>query len=111
MMNNTVNFDGVSSTNWKNLPSNEIATAIYERILWSGDNGKRAIVFEFKAGAKFPGIEVHEKGPEQIYVISGVFNDGRENHDEGAFINNPIGSAHVPQSQQGCVVLVIYPEG
>ena len=110
-MNSIVNFDGVTSTNWKNLPSSEVVTDIFERVLWKGDNGKRAIVFEFKAGAKFPGIETHEKGAEQIYVISGVFNDGRENHAEGAFINNPVGSAHIPQSSEGCVVLVIYPEG
>ena len=110
-MNSNVNFDGVSSTNWKNLPSKEVVTDIFERVLWKGDNGKRAIIFEFKAGAKFPGIETHKKGPEQIYVISGIFNDGRENHVEGTFINNPIGSAHIPQSPEGCVVLVIYPEG
>lgn len=110
-MSNEMNFDGVSSANWKDLPGNEVATGIFERVLWKGDEGKRAIIFEFKAGAKFPGIEVHASGPEQIYVISGIFNDGRQDHAVGSFINNPIGSAHIPQSQQGCVVLVIYPEG
>ncbi|MEE9337081.1 MAG: cupin domain-containing protein [Methylococcaceae bacterium] len=110
-MNSKVNFDGVTSSNWKDLPCNEVVTDIFERTLWKGDNGKRAIILEFKADAKFPGIEIHEKGTEQIYVISGIFNDGRENHSEGAFINNPIGSAHIPQSAEGCVVLVIYPEG
>jgi anti-sigma factor ChrR (cupin superfamily) len=110
-MNSKVNFDGVTSKNWKDLPGNEVVTGIFERVLWKGGNGERAIIFEFKAGAKFPGIEIHENGPEQIYVISGIFNDGRENHPEGAFINNPIGSAHIPQSAEGCVVLVIYPEG
>lgn len=110
-MKQEVNFDGVVSNNWKDIPGKEVATGILERVIWEGENGKRAIVFEFKTGAIFPGIEVHEVGPEQIYVISGVFNDGRQDHMEGAFINNPIGSAHVPQSRQGCVVLVIYPEG
>lgn len=110
-MSNEMNFDRVTSANWKDLPGNEVAKGIFERVLWNGEKGKRAIVFEFKAGAKFPGLEVHELGPEQIYVISGVFNDGKEDHAEGSFINNPIGSAHVPQSLQGCVVLVIYPDG
>ena len=110
-MSNEMNFDNVTSTNWKDLPGKEVATGIFERVIWNGDKGKRAMVFEFKAGAKFPGIEAHEIGPEQIYVISGIFNDGKENHTEGSFINNPVGSAHVPQSQQGCVVLVTYPEG
>lgn len=110
-MSNNLNFEGVTSVNWRNIPGSEVATGIFERVLWKGDKGKRAIVFEFKAGSKFPGIEVHEAGPEQIYVISGMFNDGKKDHAAGSFINNPIGSAHVPQSQQGCVVLVTYPEG
>ncbi len=101
-MSGKVNYDGVTSSNWKDLPSNEAATGIFEHILWKGDKGKRAIIFEFKAGAKFPGIETHENGSEQIYVISGTFNDGREDHLEGTFINNPIGSAHIPQSSEGC---------
>lgn len=110
-MSNSLNFDGVITANWKTAASTEVAEGIYERVLWRGDNGKRVIVFEFKAGATFPGIEVHEIGPEQIYVISGIFNDGREDFTAGSFIHNPIGSAHVPQSKHGCVVLVSYPEG
>ena len=110
-MSNEMNFDGVTSANWKDLPGKEVATGIFEHVLWNGDKGKRVIVFEFKAGAKFPGIEVHKFGPEQIFVISGIFNDGWKDYTEGSFIFNPIGSAHVPQSRQGCVVLVTYPEG
>jgi len=110
-MSNEMNFDGVTAANWQDLPGKEVATGIFEYVLWNGDKGKRVIVFEFKAGAKFPGIETHELGPEQIFVISGIFCDGREDYTEGSFIFNPIGSAHVPQSQQGCVVLVTYPEG
>ncbi len=110
-MSNEMNFDGVISANWKILPGTEVATGIFEHILWNGDNGKRALVFEFKAGAKFPSLEAHDIGPEQIYVISGIFNDGRDDHMEGTFIYNPKGSAHVPQSRLGCAVLVIYPEG
>lgn len=110
-MSNKMNFNGVVANNWKNKQGKEVANGIFERVVWEGDNGKRAIVFEFNAGAKFPGLDIHDVGPEQIYVISGVFNDGREDHNEGSFIHNPRGSAHVPQSNTGCVVLVTYPEG
>ena len=110
-MGDELKFNNVTSINWKDLPAKEVAAGIFERVVWNGDGGKRAVVFEFQAGAKFRGIESHMSGPEQIYVISGVFNDGKDNHTEGSFINNPIGSAHIPQSQQGCVVLVTYPEG
>ncbi len=110
-MTNAMNFDGVTSSNWKNVAKKEVAPGIFERVIWQGNKDKRALIFEFKAGAKFPGLDHHNSGSEQVYVISGVFNDGRNDHVEGSFINNPKGSAHVPQSEKGCVVLVLYPEG
>ncbi|MBV1921702.1 MAG: cupin domain-containing protein [Pseudomonadales bacterium] len=108
---NAVNFTGITSNNWKSVNKKQVAPGIYERSIWSGEEGKRAVVFEFEAGAKFPGVDTHLTGPEQIFVISGVFNDGRNDYDEGSFINNPLGSAHIPQSKQGCTVLITFPEG
>jgi len=108
---NTVNFTGVTSTNWQNIKGIEVATGIVERKIWAGNKGKRAVVYEFEAGAKFPGVDAHLTGPEQIFVISGVFNDGKNDHHAGSFINNPKGSAHIPQSEMGCIVLVTFPEG
>jgi len=106
-----VNFNGITSTNWKDVSSKEVAPNIFEREVWKGEAGKKAVVFEFKPGAKYPGIDLHQSGAEQIYVISGVFNDGRDDHKEGSFIHNPLGSAHIPQSKLGCVVLITFPEG
>ena len=83
-----VNLTGVTSTNWKNVKKKEIAPGVYEGSLWNGKDGKRALVFEFAPGAKFPKLDTHLSGPEQIFVISGVFNDGKKDHDEGSFINN-----------------------
>ena len=54
---------------------------------------------------------MHEDGPEQVYVLSGIFNDGREDHQAGTFLHHPKGSAHVPQSKVGCTLLVMFPEG
>ncbi|RKZ71170.1 MAG: anti-sigma factor [Gammaproteobacteria bacterium] len=110
-MNSELNFEGVMSSNWNNVEYIECADGITERVLWEGDNGKRAMVYEFSPGAVFPGVDVHESGPEQVYVISGVFNDGREDFPAGSFIHNPMGSAHAPKSESGCVLLVLYPEG
>ncbi len=109
-MKEKLNFKGITSKNWKEIKGNKVAEGISERIVWEGENGKKAIIFEFDAGSKYPGIDKHELGPEQIYVISGIFNDGRDDHSEGSFINNPIGTSHIPQSSDGCVVLVTFPE-
>ncbi|WP_193210387.1 cupin domain-containing protein [Aliarcobacter butzleri] len=41
-----------------------------------------------------------------MFVISGVFNDGNKKHKEGSFIINPKGTSHIPQSEEGCTILV-----
>lgn len=110
-MDKELNFEGALATNWNNVDAMECADGITERVLWEGEKGKRALVYEFKAGAVFPGIDTHEAGPEQIYVISGVFNDGREDFHAGSFLHLPTGSSHAPKSESGCVLLVLYPEG
>ena len=81
------------------------------RTLWQGNNGATAQVVEFDPGACWEGIDVHEPGPEEIYVVSGVFNDGVRDYPSGSFIHNPTGSSHVPQSATGCTIFVFYPEG
>ena len=62
-------------------------------------------------GACWEGIDLHEPGPEEVYVVSGVFNDGVRDYPAGSFIHNPKGSSHVPQSKTGCTIFVFYPEG
>ncbi len=110
-MTEEMNFEGVLSVNWQDVETEEAAPGITQRILWQGDNDKRVVVVEFQPGAVFPGLDVHGPGPEQVFVISGDFNDGRDIFKAGDFIHNPAGSAHIPKSETGCVLLVIYPEG
>lgn len=110
-MNEGMNFDGVVSVNWQAVEAEEAAPGITMRVLWQGENDKRVVVFEFAPGAIYPGLDVHEPGPEQVFVISGEFYDGREIFKAGDFIHNPAGSAHVPSSRTGCALLVIFPEG
>lgn len=79
--------------------------------LWKGKRGVSALLVEIDAGCKFLELDVHEPGPEEVYVVSGVFNDGVRDYPAGSFIHNPAGSSHVPQSKTGCVLFVFYPEG
>ena len=110
-MSADLNFEGVTSINWKDVEAVELCPGIFERKLWAGENGSWAAVYEFAPGAKFPGIDLHENGPEQIYVISGVLSGGKEDYREGDFIHQPKDSSHAPYSDTGCTLLVIYPEG
>jgi ChrR Cupin-like domain len=106
-----INLTGVSSTHWQSVPAREIYPGVRKRDLWRGQNGAKALVLEIDAGASFTELDVHEPGPEEVFVVSGTFSDGVHEYPAGSFIHNPTGSAHVPQSKEGCVLFVFFPEG
>jgi anti-sigma factor ChrR (cupin superfamily) len=95
----------------KDAPVRERFPGIRLRPLWKGANGQSAQVLEIDAGCRWEGLDVHKPGPEEVYVVSGVFNDGVRDYPAGTFIHNPVGSSHMPQSETGCVLFVFYPEG
>jgi len=104
----------VDSMTWvlpEDSPAVERLPGFRIRNLWRGANGAHAQLVEIDAGACFDGIEVHGPGPEEVFVVSGIFNDGVRDYPPGTFIHAPAGSAHVPQSSTGCVLFLFYPEG
>lgn len=78
--------------------------------LWS-DGVKRALRVEFPAGAQWPGVDHHVPGAEEVYVVSGDFEDGDATYGPGTFLHYPAGSSHSPRSSTGCTLFVFYPEG
>ena len=104
----------MSGVVWSGLeaaPVEELFKGIYLRPLWKGENGATAQVLEIHSGGCWEGLDIHEPGPEEVYVVSGVFNDGVRDYPAGTFIHNPAGSSHVPQSKTGCILFVFYPNG
>jgi anti-sigma factor ChrR (cupin superfamily) len=95
----------------KDAPARELFPGIRLRTLWRGASGATAHVLEMDAGTCWGHLDVHEPGPEEVYVVSGVFNDGERDYPAGSFIHAPAGSSHVPQTREGCVLFVFYPEG
>jgi anti-sigma factor ChrR (cupin superfamily) len=85
--------------------------AVRVRTLWQASAGAKAQFVEIVPGGCWEGLDVHEPGPEEVFVVSGVFNDGVRDYPAGSFIHNPAGSSHVPQSKEGCTLFVFYPEG
>jgi len=106
-----INLEGVVATKWQEVAAKELFPGIRRRVLWRGANGARAQILEIDAGAKFTRLDVHSPGPEEVDVVSGVVNDGVHDYPAGSFIHNPAGSAHMPQSKEGCVLFVFFPEG
>ncbi|MFG1627209.1 cupin domain-containing protein [Kribbella sp. NPDC049227] len=91
-------------------PVRELFPGITLRSLWT--NGvASAHVLRMDPGSCWEGIDVHDPGPEEVYVVDGVFNDGIRDYPAGSFIHAPAGSSHVPQSEKGCTLFLFYPEG
>jgi quercetin dioxygenase-like cupin family protein len=91
----------------EDAPVRELFPGIRLRPLWN----EKAFVLEMDPGSRWVGIDVHDPGPEEVYVISGTFNDGDRDYPAGSFIHAPAGSSHVPQSAVGCTLFLFYPEG
>jgi anti-sigma factor ChrR (cupin superfamily) len=106
-----IDLAGVESSFWHTAPSKEIYPGVVKRDLWQGTNGAKALVLEFAPGASFTETDEHFPGPEEVFVVSGTFSDGVHEYPAGSFIHSPVGSAHVPQSRDGCVLFVFFPEG
>jgi ChrR Cupin-like domain/DinB superfamily len=78
--------------------------------LWS-EGAHRALRVDFAPGAKWPGLDHHIPGPEEVYVLSGDLVDEGRRFTAGTFVHYPAGSSHSPHSESGCSLFVFYPEG
>jgi len=97
---------------WKNVeesPAQHVSEGISVRPLWQGTSSAQAMVVEISPGAKWVGIDAHTTNSEEVFVISGVFNDGVRDYPAGTFIHHPMGSSHIPQSKTGCRLFIFYP--
>ena len=102
---------GMTSVDTEGLAPRVVAEGFRVWDVWQGEDGAKAQVVDIGPGAVYPGVELHAPGPEEVYVVSGVFNDGERDYPAGTFIHCPAGSRHVPQSRQGCRLFLFYPEG
>jgi anti-sigma factor ChrR (cupin superfamily) len=99
---------------WRHVddsPTEEVAPGVRVVYLWDGEFQRRAQVVEITAGAAWPCRGTHVPGPEEVYVLEGVLNDGVRDYPAGSFIHNMAGSSHAPRSAIGCRLFVYYPEG
>lgn len=107
-----MNLDGVVAKHWAEVEPQELDYPGFRiRPLWSGPGGRRALMFEIAPGAKSPELDFHRLGAEEVFVVSGTFCDGQNCYPAGTFIHHPAGTSHIPQSKEGCVTFVYFPDG
>jgi len=107
-MSNSVNYKGITSSVLDGIKPIEISKGIFQYILWENDK-KLSAIYKFDKNTKLDFVDSHTMYDEHIFVMSGVFNNGDKYYEEGSYIINPKGTVHIPQSTEGCTVLVTFP--
>ncbi|MFF0491497.1 cupin domain-containing protein [Nocardia sp. NPDC003482] len=103
--------DGYTSNTAADAPVRELFPGVRLRTLWTGPNGAHAHLLEMDPGSGWPRRDVHEPGPEEVYVVAGTFHDGARDYGPGTFLHAPAGSWHIPATTTGCTLFLFYPEG
>jgi quercetin dioxygenase-like cupin family protein len=74
----------------------------------------RACLVRFPAGSQWPGNDVHEPGPEGVYVLRGTFHGlagPGSVHEAGTYLHAAAGTRHSPSTETGGELFVYYPNG
>ncbi len=103
-------LEGVVSGRAENAAVRSPGDGVRVRTLWQ-QGIRRALQVEIDAGKQWPGLDRHMPGPEEVYILSGDYDDGNRAYRSGTFLHHPAGSSHSPRSENGCVLLGYYPEG
>jgi hypothetical protein len=70
-----------------------------------GEERARATsIVRYAPGSRFS--EHTHIGGEEILVLDGTFSDHFGHFGPGAYVRNPIGTAHAPWSEEGCTIFV-----
>ena len=109
-MSSRSRVDKIVHANWQSQLIEEVFPGIKAASVWQGEVRGKAVVVTIEPGGKWQGIDIHETSSEEIFVVSGIFNDGKQDYEAGTFIHYPLGSSHVPQSNTGCILFVFYPD-
>lgn len=87
---------------WEPSPMAGVARRKLDRI---GDEVARATsLVRYDPGSRFS--EHIHSGGEEFLVLEGVFSDEHADYPAGTYVRNPIGTAHSPHSDAGCIIFV-----
>ncbi len=87
---------------WQPSPLPGVERCMLDRV--GGEVARATSLVRYAPGSRFE-RHVHGGG-EEILVLDGVFSDASGDHPAGTYMRNPPGSAHEPQSRDGCLLFV-----
>jgi anti-sigma factor ChrR (cupin superfamily) len=103
--NDNTNLRAVAAASEMQWTATESQSVRRKRFEHDGGSPPRVTsVVEYAANSQFPGHQ-HPLG-EEFLVLQGVFSDEHGHYPTGTYVRNPPGSAHVPFSEPGCIILV-----
>ena len=87
---------------WEDSPSVGVQRKKLERE--AAESGPVTSVVRYQPDSQFSSHR-HPLG-EEIFVLSGVFEDEHQSYPPGTYIRNPPGTRHAPACKEGCELLV-----
>lgn len=91
-----------ASLNWLPSPLPGVERRMLER---DGEEVARVTsLVRFAPASRFS-AHTHTGG-EEFLVLEGTFSDDHGDYPAGTYVRNPVGSSHVPHSDDGCLIFV-----
>ncbi|MEM9085275.1 MAG: cupin domain-containing protein [Pseudomonadota bacterium] len=95
-------FAHTSEMEWVASPMAGVDRRMLDRI---GDEVARATsIVRYAEGSAFP--EHTHSGGEEFIVLEGTFQDEHGDYPAGTYVRNPVGTHHIPRSDEGCIIFV-----
>ena len=91
-----------SQIDWLESPMAGVDRRMLDRI---GEEVARATSIVRYAPASHFSAHTHSGG-EEFIVLDGTFQDEHGDYPAGTYVRNPIGTRHIPRSDQGCTIFV-----
>lgn len=90
------------SLSWQPSPMPGVDRKMLDRI--GGEVARATSIVRYAPGSSFS--EHTHSGGEEFIVLEGVFQDEHADYPAGSYVRNPIGTHHVPRSDDGCTIFV-----
>lgn len=100
-------FDGavglrVDGLVWRPSPMRGVDRRMLDRI--GGEVARATSIVRYAPGSHFS-AHTHDGG-EEFVVLDGTFQDEHGDYPVGTYVRNPVGTRHIPRSDNGCTIFV-----